>query len=322
MINDATLMAVMQTNGLTREQAMQAFEISNTKRVALPDAIAEVKGGLPKLPDNPAPALPAAEPTLPDEEPGGLISFANAINQATNIARKKRNESSLAMMAPFRGTVAASDFNGILGAMNRASDSTVADLTKQALDLKKDSDALLSVSEARELGLPFGTTRAEAAKQGIVPRTPKSAEEKASEKETEYKSEFADAEAYVAANPDMDPEILKRNLRKDAKHLSDSDISSIVNSQSASETELKIAAKALVAQLISPAWNSSRSDELEAAKTKAKQVVEANGGVLEINGREVRISQEEWEAIVDAITSDRATANELLELKELQDSLD
>lgn len=84
------------------------------------------------------------QPTLPDTgtSQSPLLSFASSLDAAVNAARKSRNKSSLDMMAPFQGTVAASDFNSILGNLNAASDKTSEDLIKRATEkvgLKSDT---------------------------------------------------------------------------------------------------------------------------------------------------------------------------------------
>lgn len=112
---------------------------------------------------------PASTPTLPDSQPSPLLAFADSVNQAVNLARKKRNESSVGIMAPFQGTVAASDFSSILGNVNKASDTTTKDLIKTVTDANVGD--MLSVSEAKDLGVPYGTTKQQAAKMGITPRS-------------------------------------------------------------------------------------------------------------------------------------------------------
>ena len=111
---------------------------------------------------------PTGLSTLP--EGGGaaspLLSFADSLDAAVNLARKSRNKSSLEMMKPFQGTVAASDFNSILGNLNAASDKTSTNLLKRVADTQE----LLSVNEAQTLGLPYGTTKADAASRGIIPK--------------------------------------------------------------------------------------------------------------------------------------------------------
>lgn len=62
---------------------------------------------------------------------GGVLSFADALDEAVNLARKKRNESSLGMMDKFSGTLAASDFNQILGNLNKASDDRTQKLIER-----------------------------------------------------------------------------------------------------------------------------------------------------------------------------------------------
>lgn len=84
------------------------------------------------------PSLPqgggVATPSLPDAPQSRILSFASSLDAAVNLARKSRNQSSLAMMQPFQGTVAASDFNSILSNLNAASDKTSSDLIKRATE--------------------------------------------------------------------------------------------------------------------------------------------------------------------------------------------
>ena len=83
---------------------------------------------------NQIPNQPMSQPSLPDAQQSPLLSFADTLKSAVNLARQKRNESSLGMMAPFQGTVAASDFNSILSNLNRASDTTAKDLIETATE--------------------------------------------------------------------------------------------------------------------------------------------------------------------------------------------
>lgn len=77
------------------------------------------------------PSLPSTnEPT---KSVGGLTAFSDALDQATNLARSNRNELSLGMMSPFSGTLAASDFNSILGNLNKASEKTISDTTSKLI---------------------------------------------------------------------------------------------------------------------------------------------------------------------------------------------
>src|SRR3990167_225260 len=75
-----------------------------------------------------------SQPSLPDAQQSPLLSFADTLKSAVNLARQKRNASSLGIMAPFQGTVAASDFNSILSNLNRASDTTAQDLIETATE--------------------------------------------------------------------------------------------------------------------------------------------------------------------------------------------
>jgi len=87
----------------------------------------------------PAPSPGASQSTfLPPTQSGGqggsLLDFANAVDAATNMAKQKRNAGNLEMMMPQQGTLMASDFNGILSNLNRASDSTASNLTNRAIE--------------------------------------------------------------------------------------------------------------------------------------------------------------------------------------------
>lgn len=76
------------------------------------------------------PQLSGTDATVPNASP--LLSFANTVNEAVNLAKKKRNESALGLMTPARGVAAASDFSSILSHMNQASDTRATDLIKEA----------------------------------------------------------------------------------------------------------------------------------------------------------------------------------------------
>lgn len=85
-------------------------------------------------PSNPNPTAAGAG------TPNKLADFATSLDAAVNLARKGRNKSSLDLMKPYRGTVAASDFNSILGNLNAASDRTSSDLIKRATEAEKAPD--------------------------------------------------------------------------------------------------------------------------------------------------------------------------------------
>lgn len=103
--------------------------------------------GTPTIPNQASPSLPtaptalAAPLTLPQStaQQSPLLSFANTLNQAVDLAKQHRNESSLSLMQPLQGTVAASDFGSILGNLNQASDKTATDLITQATKLNTPS---------------------------------------------------------------------------------------------------------------------------------------------------------------------------------------
>ncbi len=101
----------------------------------------------PTLPVGPVPSpyqLPAAGASGGKSSP--LLDFAGALEQAVNLARQHRNEAAGAIMAPHQGTASASDFNGILGNMNAASDKTSEALIKKANDLSS-VDIVTSTSD-------------------------------------------------------------------------------------------------------------------------------------------------------------------------------
>lgn len=98
----------------------------------------------PAAPAAPAPAAPPAPPPPPPSPTlnlpgitstgGDLTSFANALSEATNLAKQKRNAAFLGnTMTPFQGTLAASDFGSILSNLNRASDTMGTDLMNRAM---------------------------------------------------------------------------------------------------------------------------------------------------------------------------------------------
>lgn len=97
-----------------------------------------------------APQAPTTSPVAPPATPSGfglpafqaskstssLLEFANGLDQAVTMAQKKRNAAFLGnVMMPGQGTMMASDFNGILGNMNRASANYSGTLTNRAIEL-------------------------------------------------------------------------------------------------------------------------------------------------------------------------------------------
>lgn len=117
----------------------KAFQMAKASLDHAYSVSGELGGGTPAPGSGPAPAAlptgPTPAPALPDGKPSPILEFANGLEQAVQLARTKRNKSSLDIMAPYRGTAAASDFNGILGDLNTASDKTSSDLIKKATDL-------------------------------------------------------------------------------------------------------------------------------------------------------------------------------------------
>lgn len=72
-------------------------------------------------------------PQQPGSGSGSLTDFAAALDQATGLAKQNRNALALGLMMPGQGTVAASDFNSILGNMNAASNNFSTDLVNKAM---------------------------------------------------------------------------------------------------------------------------------------------------------------------------------------------
>ena len=77
--------------------------------------------------------------TLPQStgEPNPLLTFKDTLSKVTDLARNKRNATSLQFAAPFRGTVAASDFSSILSNLNRASERFTTEATERLLPEEK-----------------------------------------------------------------------------------------------------------------------------------------------------------------------------------------
>lgn len=121
---------------LTPEQQTAYFASEGQKASPLSplDWLKQQQGGLSSLPQG---GGGAEGSSLPDQQQSPLLSFAQSLDAAVNLARKSRNQSSLELMKPFQGTVAASDFNSILSNLNTASDKTSQDLIKRTTDIQK-----------------------------------------------------------------------------------------------------------------------------------------------------------------------------------------
>lgn len=88
-------------------------------------------------PNTPQPSGGFGLGSFKEQPKSNLLSFANSIDEAINLARKKRNALSLDLMMPQQGTLMASDFNGILGNLNQASTAYASSLTSRALEAAK-----------------------------------------------------------------------------------------------------------------------------------------------------------------------------------------
>src|SRR3990167_7406871 len=93
----------------------------------------QIKGDLSSLPSLTPSLTPSPEKTLPESSPSNLLSFKDVLSKATDLAREKRNALSLSFMSSVApsGTMAASDFNSILGNMNTASEKFTTDLLEE-----------------------------------------------------------------------------------------------------------------------------------------------------------------------------------------------
>lgn len=76
---------------------------------------------------------------------------------------------------------------------------------------------LLSVSDAKALGLPYGTTKGEATKKGITPN--------------DKNEEYSKAQKFVEDNPDASPQEIEQGIRANTKGLTEADIKSLTGDQ-------------------------------------------------------------------------------------------
>jgi hypothetical protein len=168
----------------------------------------------------------------------GLLSFADSLSKAVNLAKQNRNSVSLDFMKPFAGTVAASDFNSVLGHLNQASDTFAQDQLKNNTPTYKteqvgntvyqfqvdgsgkiigkpvpivssgvdDGDSkVLSVAEAQALGVPYGTTQTEASALGKTPEKPPT---EAQGKDLTYANRADQANVFIK---NLESEVTKAN---------------------------------------------------------------------------------------------------------------
>src|SRR3990167_2693680 len=120
----------MNTQDLQKKAEAIKQELLALKQKGYTDT-SQIKGDLSSLPS----LTPSPEKTLPESSPSNLLSFKDVLSKATDLAREKRNALSLSFMssAAPSGTMAASDFNSILGNMNTASEKFTTDLTSGVL---------------------------------------------------------------------------------------------------------------------------------------------------------------------------------------------
>lgn len=127
---------------------------------------------------NPAPVTPVM-PTQTQTPTNPLLRFADMLNQVTELARTKRERIAQETLgnAGFQpGQVAPGTFASILQNLEQSRRNFVQPLTttveKAYTDTQNanaEDQKLLSVAEAKSLGLPYGTTVGEARQRGIVP---------------------------------------------------------------------------------------------------------------------------------------------------------
>lgn len=97
-------------------------------------------------PGDQLPALPSgggAAPSpyqLPDIKPTGnnLVDFANALNAAVEVSRKKRNAAALDIASPGIGISDAGGFADILSALNRSSEGRLSEISKNMKSSEPD----------------------------------------------------------------------------------------------------------------------------------------------------------------------------------------
>jgi hypothetical protein len=122
-----------------------------------------------------------------------------------------------------------------------------------------EEEEILSVAEAKSLGVPYGTTRGEAVAMGLTPR----------EEDTENKrKEWAYAEEYVNQyKDDYTPEQLESALKRDTEHLSDSDIKTIISAvesekaKTISKSQMLTAAQAMKVEDIDTYFRARYTEE-------------------------------------------------------------
>lgn len=100
-------------------------------------------------------SAPSATSSLPDspENAGNLTTFADSLDQVVKLMQRRRNKRVLDYMAPYRGSAAASDFNGILDYMNDANDPTVSSLVKRAETEIKGPDTSNIIKATNDQGV-------------------------------------------------------------------------------------------------------------------------------------------------------------------------
>lgn len=163
---------------------------------------ARLTESLPSLPDTQT----SPEPQLPDtSQSSPLLTFAQSLDAVVNNARKNRNKAMLDIMAPYRGTVAASDFNSILDHMNAASDRTAQDYIKSVTP--QTPDIVTATSDNGDVtGIDKVTGKILWTAKGVGNRqkdpTPKEEDD----------SGAAMKDAYDAISKGADPEIVRREF--------------------------------------------------------------------------------------------------------------
>lgn len=113
----------------------------------------------------------AGERDLPqdaDKPAGRIKNLQDALTTAVELGRRKRNRLLTAVVGEsFDGSLRAGDFASVLDAASKTSDRAFETIV-DTLDIDGD-DELLSVSDAKALGVPYGTTKKEAAAMGLTP---------------------------------------------------------------------------------------------------------------------------------------------------------
>lgn len=243
----------------------------------------------------------ATNPTLPqgNEESNPLLTFKDTISKITDLARNKRNKTSLEFMMPFQGTTAASDFSSILGNLNRASERFTTEATERLLpDEQTNIRSQVIDIDGRKHLIDLNT--GELLKDlGKATSSTSKTIQKSVVKET--------AQSIIDNNADMlDSELKQLLLFSDLK-LTATQINSLMANR-VSNNDLTFEAEELMADMLDDitggfkGFFTNRESEIATAREKAIADIR-KGGVIEIDGKEINLTLEIQEKIIAFINA-------------------